>query len=414
MNRRVVVTGVGWLTPLGTGKEEVWQALCNGESGVGLITSFDTTGFTSKIAAELKNFDPQQYMDKKDAKRMDRFVQVSVAATSLALKDSGLELDQENRDRIGVVVSSGIGGIQTIETQMKRYIEGGPTRISPFLIPMIITNMAGGQISIMWQIKGPNFAIVTACATASHCIGESAEIIKRGDADIMISGGGEGCISPIGFGGFCSMKAMSTRNDDPKRASRPFEKDRDGFVMGEGAGIVILEELSHAQARGAHIYGEIIGYAATGDAYHMSAPEPTGEGATKAMNLALQRAGLKPADVDYINTHGTSTPMGDKIETQAIKKVFGEHAYKIAVGSTKSMTGHLLGAAGSVEAIICLLAMQHKIVPPTINLENPDPECDLDYIPNKARPLEVKTALSNSFGFGGHNGVLVMKKYEKI
>ncbi len=413
MKRRVVVTGVGWLTPLGAGKEEVWNALCNGESGVDLITSFDTTGFTSKIAAELKNFDPQNYMDKKDAKRVDRFVQVSVAATGLALKDSGLELDKENRERIGVVVSSGIGGIQTIETQMKRYIEGGPTRISPFLIPMIITNMAGGQISIMWQIKGPNFAIVTACATASHCIGESAETIKRGDADIMISGGGEGCISPIGFGGFCSMKAMSTRNDAPKKASRPFDKDRDGFVMGEGAGIVILEELGHAQARGAHIYGEIAGYAATGDAYHMSAPEPTGEGATKAMTLALERAGLKPQDVEYINTHGTSTTLGDKIETQAIKKVFGEHAYKLAVGSTKSMTGHLLGAAGSVEAIICLLAMQYKIIPPTINLDNPDPECDLDYIPNKARPMEVKVALSNSFGFGGHNGVLIMKKYEK-
>lgn len=413
MKRRVVVTGVGWITPLGTGKEEVWQALCNGESGVDLITSFDTTDFTSKIAAELKNFDPQNYMDKKDAKRVDRFVQVSVAATGLALKDSGLELDKENRDRIGVVVSSGIGGIQTIEAQMKRYLEGGASRISPFLIPMIITNMAGGQISIMWQIKGPNFAIVTACATASHCIGESVEIIKRGDVDIMISGGGEGCISPLGFGGFCSMKAMSTRNDAPKKASRPFDKDRDGFVMGEGAGIVILEELDHARARGAHIYGEIVGYAATGDAYHMSAPEPTGEGATKAMKIALERSGLKPQDVEYINTHGTSTTLGDKIETQAIKKVFGEHAYKLAVGSTKSMTGHLLGAAGSVEAIICLLAMQHKIVPPTINLDNPDPECDLDYIPNQARPLEVKVALSNSFGFGGHNGVLIMKKYEK-
>lgn len=413
MKRRVVVTGVGWLTPLGTGKEEVWKALCNGESGVDLITSFDTTGFVSKIAAELKNFDPHNYMDKKDAKRLDRFVQLAVAAASLALKDSGLELEKEDRDRIGVVVSSGIGGIQTIETQMKRYIEGGPSRISPFLIPMIISNMAGGQISIMWQIKGPNFAIVTACATASHCIGESVEIIKRGDAEVMISGGGEGAISPIGYGGFCSMKAMSTRNDAPKKASRPFDKDRDGFVMGEGAGILILEELGHARARGAHIYGEIVGYAATGDAYHMSAPEPTGAGATKAMNLALARADLKPQDVEYINTHGTSTPLGDKIETQAIKKVFGQHAYHLAVGSTKSMIGHLLGAAGSVEAIICLLAIQNKIVPPTINLDNPDPECDLDYIPNKARPLEVKVALSNSFGFGGHNGVLIMKKYEK-
>ncbi|MBI5555701.1 MAG: beta-ketoacyl-ACP synthase II [Elusimicrobia bacterium] len=413
MKRRVVVTGVGWLTPLGTGKEEVWNALCNGESGVDLITFFDTTGFVSKIAAELKNFDPQKYMDKKDAKRLDRFVQLAVAATSLALKDSRLELDKENRDRIGVVVSSGIGGIQTIETQMKRYLAGGPSRISPFLIPMIISNMAGGQISIMWQVKGPNFAIVTACATASHCIGESVEIIKRGDAEVMISGGGESAINPLGFGGFCSMKALSVRNDAPKKASRPFDRDRDGFVMGEGAGILILEELGHAQARGAHIYGEIVGYAATGDAYHVSAPEPTGEGATKAMNLALERAGLKPQDVEYINTHGTSTLLGDKIETQAIKKVFGEQAYKLVVGSTKSMTGHLLGAAGSVEAIICLLAMEHKIVPPTINLDNPDPECDLDYIPNKARPVEVKVALSNSFGFGGHNGVLVMKKYEK-
>jgi 3-oxoacyl-[acyl-carrier-protein] synthase II len=299
----------------------------------------------------------------------------------------------------------------TMETQMKRYIEGGPGKISPFLIPMMIMNMAGGQISINYGVKGPNFSIVTACATASHCIGEAVESIKRGAADVVITGGTEAAVSPLGYGGFCSMKAMSTRNNEPKRASRPFDKERDGFVMGEGAGILIIEELEHAKARGAHIYAEMSGYAATGDAYHMSAPEPSGDGAARAMQLALNMAKIEPREVDYINTHGTSTPLGDKIETQSIKKVFGEHAYKIATGSTKSMTGHLLGAAGGVEAIICLLAIKNKIVPPTINLENPDPECDLDYIPNKARPLEVKIALSNSFGFGGHNAVLIMRKF---
>jgi len=329
----------------------------------------------------------------------------------MAVKDSGLDMSKENMNRIGVVVGSGIGGMITMETQMKRYIEGGPGKISPFLIPMMIMNMAGGQISINYGVKGPNFSIVTACATASQCIGEAAEVIKRGDADVVITGGTEAAVSPLGYGGFCSMKAMSTRNNEPKRASRPFDKERDGFVMGEGAGIIIIEELEHAKARGAHIYGEISGFAATGDAYHMSAPEPSGDGAARAMKLALDMAKIGPQEIDYINTHGTSTPLGDKIETQSIKRVFGEHAYKIATGSTKSMTGHLLGAAGGVEAIICLLAIKNKIVPPTINLENPDPECDLDYIPNKARPLEVKIALSNSFGFGGHNAVLIMRKF---
>ncbi len=411
MQRRVVVTGLGWITPLGTSLDGVWRSLCNGESGVGPITAFDTTNFDCKIAAEVKDFDPVNYVDKKDAKRMDRFVQFAVAAAGMALKDSGLELGKEDLNRIGVVVGSGIGGMITMEAQMKRLAEGGPGRISPFLIPMMIMNMAGGQISINFGVKGPNFSITTACATAAHCIGEAGEIIKRGDADVIITGGTEGAISPLGFGGFCSMKAMSTRNNEPKRASRPFDKDRDGFVMGEGTGILILEELSHAQARGARIYAEIPGYAATGDAYHISAPEPTGEGASRAIKLALAKAKMNPKEVDYINTHGTSTPLGDKIETQSIKNVFGEHAYKIAVGSTKSMTGHLLGAAGGVEAIICIMAINHKIVPPTINLENPDPDCDLDYIPNKARNMEVKVALSNSFGFGGHNGVLILKKF---
>lgn len=411
MRRRVVITGIGWITPLGFTKEQVWQALCNGESAGDFITTFDTTNFDSKIAAQVKDFDPQNYMDKKESRRMDRFVQFALAAAGQAIKDSGLDLGKENKEKIGVIVGSGIGGMQTIENQFKRLGEGGPGRISPFLIPMLITNMAGGQISISYGIKGPNFSIVTACATAAHCIGEATEIIKRGDADVIVSGGTEAAITPLGYGGFCSMKAMSTRNDDPKRASRPFDKERDGFLMGEGAGIIILEELEHAKARGAQIYAEVAGYAATGDAFHMSAPEPTGEGATRAIQLALERSGIGINEIDYINTHGTSTPLGDKIETQAIKKVFGDHSYKMSVGSTKSMTGHLLGAAGAVEAIICALAIKEKIVPPTINLENPDPDCDLDYIPHKARTLEVKVALSNSFGFGGHNAVLILKKY---
>lgn len=413
MERRVAITGVGWITPLGMDKNEVWQALCQGKSGVGIITAFDITHFDSKIAAEVKNFDPHVYIDKKEAKRMDRFVQFGVSAAALAMKDSGIRMEEENPERIGVIVGSGIGGIQTLETQMKRFFEGGPGRISPFLIPMLINNMVSGQIAIAYKVKGPNFSIVTACASAAHSIGESAEIIKRNEADIIISGGSEAAISPVGFGGFCSMKAMSTRNNDPLRASRPFDKDRDGFVMGEGAGIVILEELTHAKARGAHIYAELVGYGATDDAYHMSAPEPSGDGAARAMSIALKKARIHPSEINYINTHGTSTPLGDKIETQSIKRVFGESAARIAINSTKSMTGHLLGAAGAVEAIICCLAIEQSIIPPTINLDNPDPECDLDYVPNKARKKKVDIALSNSFGFGGHNAVLILKKYKE-
>lgn len=412
MERRVVVTGIGWVTPLGKTKDEVWQCLCLGKSGVGTITAFDTTHFVSKIAAEVKNFDPYDYIDRKDAKRMDRFVQFGVTAASFALKDSGINLEKENPQRIGVVVGSGIGGIQTFETQMKRYFEGGPGKISPFLIPMMITNMVSGQIAITLKTKGPNFSVVTACASAAHSLGESVEIIKRAEADIIISGGSEAAISPMGFGGFSSMKAMSTRNHEPIKASRPFDKERDGFVMGEGAGVLILEELNHAKARGAHIYAELVGYGATDDAHHMSAPEPTGEGAAHAMDIALSKAHLHPADVQYINTHGTSTPLGDKIETQAIKKVFGDQAGKIAVGSTKSMTGHMLGAAGGVEAIICCLVIENGVIPPTINLDNPDPECDLDYVPHTARQKNVDVALSNSFGFGGHNAVLIVRKYK--
>lgn len=412
MERRVVVTGVGWVTSLGLTKEEVWEHLCLGKSGVTPITGFDVSHFDSKIAAEVKNFDPYLYIDKKEAKRMDRFVQFGITAASFALKDSGIHLEKEDPEKIGVVVGSGIGGIQTFETQMRRYIEGGPGKISPFLIPMMITNMVSGQIAITFKTKGPNFSVVTACASAAHSIGESVEIIKRGEADIILSGGAEAAISPLGFGGFCSMKAMSTRNHEPTKASRPFDKERDGFVMGEGAGILVLEELNHATARGAHIYAELVGYGATDDAYHISAPEPTGEGAARAMDIALRKAHLNPSAVQYINTHGTSTPLGDKIETQAIKKVFGNQAQKIAVGSTKSMTGHLLGAAGGVEAIICSLVIETGTVPPTINLDNPDPECDLDYVPKTARRQKVEVALSNSFGFGGHNAVLILRKYK--
>lgn len=413
MTRRIVITGIGWVTPLGNDKDKVWEALCNGESGVGLITLFDTTNFTSKIAAEVKDFQPQNYLDKKDVKKMDRFTQFAVASSLMAVKDANLQLDQENREKIGVLVGSGIGGISTLENQYRRLLEGGPSKISPFLIPMMILNIASGQISIYLGIKGPNLAISTACATAAHALGESAEIIIRNEADIMIAGGSEAAITPLGYGGFCAMNALSIRNDEPKRASRPFDAQRDGFVMGEGGGVLILEELQHALKRGAYIYAELVGYGLSGDAYHITAPESEGTGAIQAMKMALEKANLKPEDIDYINAHGTSTPLGDKIETIAIKKLFGQHAYKIAVGSTKSMTGHLLGAAGSVEAIICALAIQKGKIPPTINLENSDPDCDLDYIPNKMRTKDVKVALSNSFGFGGHNAVLILEKFSK-
>jgi 3-oxoacyl-[acyl-carrier-protein] synthase II len=412
-DRRVVITGMGPITPIGTGNEAFWQALLDGVSGVGPITRFDTTDYTTKIAAEINDFDPEQYVERKEAKRMDRFVQLAVAAAILALKDSGLKIDDDNAERVGCLVGSGIGGTGTWEEQHQTLLEKGVRRVSPFFVPMLISDMASGMISILTGAKGPNLGIVTACATATHCIGESMEIIKRGDADVMIAGGSEAAITPMAVAGFCAARAFSTRNDDPDHASRPFDLNRDGFVMGEGAGVVICEELNHAIARGATIYGEVVGFGMSGDAYHITAPAPMGEGAARSMKWAVQDAGLKPEQVDYINAHGTSTEDNDKNETSAVKTVFGDYAYKVAISSTKSMTGHLLGAAGAVEAIVCMCAIRDSIVPATINYETPDPACDLDYVPNKPRKMEVNVAMSNSFGFGGHNATLVFAKYSK-
>jgi 3-oxoacyl-[acyl-carrier-protein] synthase II len=411
MKKRVVVTGLGVISPIGNTTNEFWKALLEGESGTDVLTAFDSSKFDSHIAAEVKGFDAAKVLNSKQLRRMDRFVQFGVAAAKEAFDDSGLNLSKENVDRIGVYVGSGIGGLHTIEEQVRIYLDKGPSRLSPFLIPMLIVNMASGQISILLGVKGPNSCVATACATGSHAIGDAFKIIQRADADIMIAGGTEGCITPVGFGGFCALKALSCRNDDPKHASRPFERDRDGFVMGEGAGVIILEELEHAKARYARIYCEVAGYGFTGDAYHMTAPDPEGDGAARCMAMAVKDADLKPQDVDYINAHGTSTQLNDAIETKAIKTVFSKHAYKFAVSSTKSMTGHLLGAAGGVEAAACALAIKHDIIPPTINYENPDPECDLDYVPNKARKARVNVAISNSLGFGGHNATIALRKY---
>jgi 3-oxoacyl-[acyl-carrier-protein] synthase II len=411
MKKRVVVTGLGVISPIGNTTNEFWKALLEGESGTDVLTAFDSSKFDSHIAAEVKGFDAAKVLNSKQLRRMDRFVQFGVAAAKEAFDDSGLNLSKENVDRIGVYVGSGIGGLHTIEEQVRIYLDKGPSRLSPFLIPMLIVNMASGQISILLGVKGPNSCVATACATGSHAIGDAFKIIQRADADIMIAGGTEGCITPVGFGGFCALKALSCRNDDPKHASRPFERDRDGFVMGEGAGVIILEELEHAKARHARIYCEVAGYGFTGDAYHMTAPDPEGDGAARCMAMAVKDADLKPQDVDYINAHGTSTQLNDAIETKAIKTVFSKHAYKLAVSSTKSMTGHLLGAAGGVEAAACALAIKHDIIPPTINYENPDPECDLDYVPNKARKARVNVAISNSLGFGGHNATIALRKY---
>lgn len=410
--RRVVITGMSAITPIGTGTEEYWKALLNGVSGVGPLTHFDTTDYTTTIAAQINDFDPEQYMERKEAKRMDRFVQFSVAASLLAVKDSGLEITDDNAPRVGTLIGSGIGGTSTWEEQHRILIERGPRRVSPFFVPMLISDMAAGMVSILTGAKGPNLGIVTACATATHSIGEAAHIIRRGEADVMIAGGSEAAITPMAVAGFCAARALSTRNDDPKHACRPFDLNRDGFIMGEGAGTVIVEALDHALARGAKIYGEIIGFGMSGDAYHITAPAPGGEGAARSMAAALSSAGIKPEQVDYINAHGTSTEENDKLETTAIKTVFGDQAYKVAISSTKSMTGHLLGAAGAVEAIACLCAMRDSIVPPTMNYETPDPECDLDYVPNAARKMDVRIAMSNSFGFGGHNATLVFAKYE--
>ncbi|MCM3746041.1 beta-ketoacyl-ACP synthase II [Paenibacillus pasadenensis] len=412
MNNRVVVTGLGVLTSLGDNKEQFWGNLMEGKSGVSQIESFDATDYTTQIAAEIKGFSPEAYgLDKKEARRMDRFVQLAVVASLKAVEDSGLRIgENSDAERTGVMVGSGIGGLGTWEDQHSVLLEKGPKRVSPFFIPMMIANMASGQVSMATGAKGPNTTVVTACATGTHTIGDSYKMIQRGDADVMICGGAESTIRPMAMAGFCSMRAMSVRNDDPETASRPFDIDRDGFVMGEGAGVLILESLEHAQARGAHIYAEVIGYGMSGDAHHMTEPDP--DGAARCMKIALRDAGLKPEDIDYINAHGTSTPVGDKSETTAIKNTFGDHAYKLAVSSTKSMTGHLLGAAGGVEAVILAMTLENGIIAPTINLVNQDPECDLDYVPNEPRKADVRVALSNSFGFGGHNATIIMKKHE--
>lgn len=410
--RRVVVTGLGPVTSIGIGKEEYWDSLIEGRSGISHITNFDTEGYTTTIGSEVKNFNPEKYIDKKEAKRMDRFAQFAIAGTQLALEDSGLDLDSIDKRRAGVILGSGVGGIETLEREHTKLMERGAKRVSPFFIPMMISNMGPGQITMYYGFKGPSFTITTACASGNHAIGESFRMIQRGDADIIVTGGSEAAVSPISVAGFCSMKALSKRNDEPEKASRPFDKDRDGFVIGEGAGILILEELEHALNRNAHIYGEIIGYSATSDAYHVTAPDPEAEGATMAMRLAIEDGGIHYELVDYINAHGTSTYYNDKLETMAIKKAFKDHAYKLKISSTKSMTGHLLGAAGGIEAIATILTIERGIIPPTINLETPDPECDLDYTPNEACTMDVNYALSNSLGFGGHNGTILFKKYK--
>ena len=405
------MTGVGLVTPLGIGVEKSWQALCAGQSGVGRITRFDVTDFPVQIAAEVKSFDPAVYIDKKDVKKMDTFIHYAIAAALMSMEDARYKVGPENADRVGVYVGSGIGGLQAIEEWHKVLLEKGPRRITPFFIPMTIINLASGQIAIRIGAKGPNSCAVTACATGNNCIGDAFKIIQRGDADAMIAGGAEAAITPLGVAGFAASRALSTRNDQPQRASRPFDLERDGFVLGEGAGVVWLEEIESARKRGARIYAEIVGYGMTADAYHITSPPDDGAGAAQCIKIALSDAGLSPSDVDYVNAHATST-YADKIETLALKKVFGEHARKLAISSTKSMTGHLLGAAGGVEAVFSVLAIEKGVLPPTINYEHPDPDCDLDYVPNKARKTPVRTVLSNSFGFGGTNACLIFKKYE--
>jgi 3-oxoacyl-[acyl-carrier-protein] synthase II len=402
---------MGVVTPIGIGKEAFWDSLKNGRSGVGRLTFFDTTDYVCRIDAEVKGFDPEKYIDRKTIRRMDRFTQFAYAAADLAIRDAGLDQAKVDMDRVGVIVGSGIGGLSTIEEEHTTLRERGARRVSPFLIPKLITNMAPGEIAIRWGYTGPNYAVSSACATSNHAIGDALRILRYGDADVIVAGGTEAAITPLGFAGFCSARTLSTRNDAPEKASRPFDKDRDGFVMGEGAGIVILETLEHAGARGAKIYAELSGYGATDDAYHITAPDPEGTSAVKAMQRAMADAEVRPEQIQYVNAHGTSTILNDKTETKALKIVFGDHAKKLAISSTKSMTGHLLGAAGVVELVATILCMQNKTAHPTINYETPDPECDLDYVPNKARPMEIHFALSNSLGFGGHNAVLVVKKY---
>jgi 3-oxoacyl-[acyl-carrier-protein] synthase II len=410
-SRRVVITGVGAVTPIGNTAEEFWAALLRGTSGIGPITRFDTTGFATRIAGEVKAFESLKYIDKKDDRKFDPFLKYAIACAVMAVEDAGLPLPQIDKTRFGVLVGSGIGGITTLLDTHDVLNAKGPDRVSPFFIPMLIINMASGLISMRFGAKGPNSSVVTACATGNHAIGDAMKIIQRGDADVMIAGGSEAIIIPLTIAGFCQMKAMSTRNDEPTKASRPFDAARDGFVCGEGGGLLVLEALEHAQRRDARIYAEVIGYGMTGDAHHMTAPDPEGDGAARAMTAALRDAGIAASDVGYINAHGTSTPYNDKFETLAIKRVFGEHASKLAVSSTKSMTGHLLGAAGGIEAIATALAIHHGILPPTINYDTPDPDCDLDYVPNQARKQEVEAALSNAFGFGGTNATLAFRKF---
>lgn len=412
--RRIVLTGVGAVTPVGNNIKDLWEALVEGRTGVGPLTAFDASRFPSRIAAEVKNFDASKYMTMKQERRFDIFVKFAIVAAKQAYEDSGLQRDQMDLTRAGVYIGSGIGGLHTVELEHEKYLESGrnPAKISPFLIPMLITNMASGLVSIEIGFKGPNSSAVTACASATHSIGDAFKIIQRGDADVMVAGGSEAATTEMGFGGFCALTALSSRNDDPKHASRPFDKERDGFVMGEGSGVVVLEELEHAKKRGARIYCEVVGYGLSGDAYHMTAPEPSGDGAVRCMKLCLKDAGLNVEDVDYINAHGTSTPLNDKMETAAIKTAFGKRAYEIAVSSTKGTTGHMLGAAGGVELIACAKAIEQGIIPPTINYEYPDPDCDLDYVPNTARKTEVNVAISNSLGFGGHNATLALKKFK--
>jgi len=412
VKHRVVITGMSAITSLGQDLETFWNHLMEGKSGVSTIEAFDVSEYPTRIAAEIKAWDPEAYMDRKEARRMDRYVQFAVAAAFQALKDAKLSIqDDADPERVGVYIGSGIGGLGTFEDQYRTLLEKGPKRVSPFFIPMMIANMASGQVSILTGAKGPNSTTVTACATGTHTIGDSFRLLQNGEADVMLCGGAEATIRPTGLAGFCSMRAMSTRNDEPEKASRPFDVGRDGFVMGEGAGVLVLETLEHAKKRGARIYGEVIGYGMSGDAHHMTDPDPNG--AARCMRKAIADAGIAPEEVDYINAHGTSTPVGDISETTAIKAAFGEHAYKLAVSSTKSMTGHLLGAAGGVEAVICALALSRGKLPPTINLENQDPECDLDYVPNVPRETNARVALSNSFGFGGHNATIVLRKYEE-
>jgi 3-oxoacyl-[acyl-carrier-protein] synthase II len=409
--RRVVITGLGVVSPLGR-MDDLWKNLLAGQCGIDRITQFDAEKFDTKIAAEVKNFDgTAAFPSPKDLRRTDRYAQFGVAAGFDALKDSGLDLDKVNRDEVGVFIGSGIGGLYTVEEQHTVLLQRGPSRLSPFMIPMLILNMSSGLFSMYYKLRGPNVATCSACATANHAIGEAWRTIKMGDAQVMFAGGTEATIVPIGIGGFCAMRAMSTRNDEPKRSSRPFDKERDGFVMGEGAGVLVLEELEHAKARGARIYCELVGYGNTADANHITAPAPEGEGAARCMKMALKNARLNPEDIHYVNAHGTSTPQGDVCETQAIKTVFGPHAKKLAVSSTKGATGHMLGAAGAVEMAVCVKVLQNQIVPPTINLENPDPECDLDYVPNTAREMKVDAILNNSFGFGGHNACALAKRF---